>query len=61
MRWTNIAIEPMLILFMFLPALIYESSMNTDYFVFSNHAIGSIILAGPAMVLQVVLIAIAVK
>jgi NhaP-type Na+/H+ or K+/H+ antiporter len=61
MRWTNISVEPFLILFMFLPALIYESSMNTDYFVFANHAIGSIILAGPAMILQVILIAIAVK
>jgi NhaP-type Na+/H+ or K+/H+ antiporter len=60
-RWSDISLEPFLLLHMFLPALIFESSMSCDYFVFSNHAIGAILLAGPGMVLQIVLIAVCVK
>jgi hypothetical protein len=60
-RWSAISAEPSLLLFMFLPALIYESSMACDYFAFSNHAIGAIILAVPGMVLQVFLIAVCTK
>jgi NhaP-type Na+/H+ or K+/H+ antiporter len=61
MRWSAIAAEPSLLLFMFLPALIYESSMACDYFAFSNHAVGAMILAGPGMVLQVFLIGLCSK
>mmetsp|Transcript_4516 Transcript_4516/g.11338 ORF Transcript_4516/g.11338 Transcript_4516/m.11338 type:complete len:1272 (+) Transcript_4516:68-3883(+) len=59
--WSNIADVPTLLLFIFLPALIYESCMTTDYFVFSNHLGGSLLLAGPGMAVQVVLIAVTGK
>jgi NhaP-type Na+/H+ or K+/H+ antiporter len=62
-RWT-VAVEmwtqmnPRLILFIFLPALIFEGAMSTDYYVFVHQFTGGIFLAFPAMILQVVLIAL---
>ncbi|EKX31111.1 hypothetical protein GUITHDRAFT_91269 [Guillardia theta CCMP2712] len=54
--WANI--DPHLILFVFLPALIYECAMGTNFYVFSNHFGSAIILAGPGMLVQTFLIAI---
>ena len=51
--WTQLSTVPTLLLFIFLPALIYEACMTTDYFVFSNHLGGSLLLAGPGMAIQV--------
>ena len=53
--WTHM--NPRLILFIFLPALIYEGAMGTDYYVFKQQLTGGLFLAFPAMMLQVVLIA----
>mmetsp|Transcript_58801 Transcript_58801/g.144119 ORF Transcript_58801/g.144119 Transcript_58801/m.144119 type:complete len:1126 (+) Transcript_58801:508-3885(+) len=59
--WLAIAKVPTLILFIFLPALITEATMTTDFFVFTNHLPGHILLAGPGMIIQVILIAITGK
>ena len=56
MMWTWM--DPRLILFMFLPALIFEGAMNTDYFIFKHQFAGGIMLAGPGMLFQIVLIAV---
>jgi NhaP-type Na+/H+ or K+/H+ antiporter len=53
--WTSM--NPRLILFIFLPALIFEGSMSTDYYVFKQQLPGGLTLAFPAMILQCVLIA----
>ena len=53
--WT--AMDPRLILFIFLPALIFEGAMGTDYYVFSHQLASGLTLVFPGMLLQVVLIA----
>jgi NhaP-type Na+/H+ or K+/H+ antiporter len=50
--------DPRLILFMFLPALIFEGAMCTDYFIFHNQFPGGLMLAGPGMLVQILLIAL---
>lgn len=55
MMWTWM--DPRLILFMFLPALIFEGGMSTDYFIFQNQFPSGIMLAGPGMLIQIFLIA----
>jgi hypothetical protein len=55
MMWTWMDLR--LILFMFLPALIFEGAMTTDYFIFKEQFAGGAMLAGPGMVFQIVLIA----
>ena len=54
--WTRM--NPRLILFIFLPALIFEGAMSTDYYVFVHQFAGGITMAFPGMLLQVVLIAL---
>ena len=54
--WTQMS--PRLILFIFLPALIFEGAMSTDFYVFKQQLPGALMLAFPAMLLQVVLIAL---
>jgi sodium/hydrogen exchanger 10/11 len=49
--------DPKLILFMFLPCLIFEGSMSTDFFVFSKQFVGGMVLAFPGMVLQILMVA----
>jgi len=56
MMWTWM--DPRLILFIFLPALIFEGAMDTDYFIFQQQFYGGIMLAGPGMLLQILLIAV---
>jgi len=56
-RWSALSGEPTLLLFMFLPPLIYESAMSFNFFIFSSHAVGAMLLAGPGMLLQVLMIA----
>ena len=55
MMWTWM--DPRLILFMFLPALIFENAMCTDYFIFRQQFVSGLTLAGPGMLLQILLIA----
>mmetsp|Transcript_13786 Transcript_13786/g.32750 ORF Transcript_13786/g.32750 Transcript_13786/m.32750 type:complete len:1450 (+) Transcript_13786:266-4615(+) len=55
LMWSSI--DPKLILFIFLPALIFEGSMGTNYYAFSSGFGGGIMLAGPGMLLQNTLIA----
>jgi len=43
---------------MFLPALIFEGAMETDYFIFQHQFCGGVMLAGPGMILQILLIAV---
>jgi len=43
---------------MFLPALIFEGAMETDYFIFQHQFCGGVMLAGPGMILQILLIAL---
>ena len=54
--WTRM--DPRLILFIFLPALIFEGAMSTDYYVFRHQFAGGMTMAFPGMLLQVVLIAL---
>ena len=54
--WTHM--DPRLILFIFLPALIFEGAMSTDYYVFRHQFPGGMTMAFPGMLLQVVLIAL---
>jgi NhaP-type Na+/H+ or K+/H+ antiporter len=53
--WSKI--DGHLILFIFLPALIYEGSSETNYYVFMNHFWSAQILAFPGMVVQALMIA----
>jgi len=57
--WANI--NPHLILFIFLPALIYECAMGTNFYIFSNHFFSALVLAGPGMLVQTFLIALVAK
>lgn len=41
-QWVQI--DPRLILFIFLPALIYESAMETNYYIFSKHFFSALVL-----------------
>ena len=54
--WTEM--DPRLILFIFLPALIFEGAASTDYYVFRRQLPGGMLLAFPGMIAQVVLIAV---
>lgn len=54
----SMELSPRLILFIFLPALIFEGAMSTDFYVFKQQLPGALMLAFPAMLLQVVLIAL---
>ena len=61
-RWTISltiwsTLSPRLILFIFLPALIFEGAMSTDFYIFKQQLPGALMLAFPAMLLQVVLVA----
>lgn len=53
--WTEM--DPRLILYIFLPALIFEGAMSTDFYVFKQQLTGGLTLAFPCMLLQVLLIA----
>mmetsp|Transcript_54586 Transcript_54586/g.127608 ORF Transcript_54586/g.127608 Transcript_54586/m.127608 type:complete len:1367 (-) Transcript_54586:382-4482(-) len=53
--WSGI--DAHLLLFIFLPALIYEGSSETNYYVFTQHFFSAIILAFPGMLFQAFLIA----
>jgi NhaP-type Na+/H+ or K+/H+ antiporter len=50
--------DPRVILFLFLPALIFESSMSTDYYIFRQQLVSGMMLAGPGMLIQILLIAL---
>ena len=58
LTWTNM--HPHFMLFLFLPALIFESAFNSDFYIF-KHQLGKILLlAGPGLVICVTLTAFAV-
>jgi hypothetical protein len=50
-----------LILFLFLPPLIYEGSAYTNVYKFSKHFLGGLILAGPGVIVQMLLIALTAR
>jgi hypothetical protein len=53
-----IDMSPRLILFIFLPALIFEGSLSTDFYVFRKQLFSGLLLAFPGMMLQIALIAV---
>ena len=53
--WLNL--HPHFILFLFLPALIFESSVNCDWYIFRRQLFKILMLAGPALVISVTLTA----
>jgi NhaP-type Na+/H+ or K+/H+ antiporter len=50
--------SPRLILFIFLPALIFEGSLSTDFYVFRKQLFSGLLLAFPGMMVQIALIAV---
>jgi len=56
LAWTKL--EPHFILFLFLPALIFESSFNCDYYIFKKQLFKILLLAGPTLIICVVLTAL---
>lgn len=56
LAWTKF--HPHFILFLFLPALIFESSFNCDYYIFKKQLFKILILAGPVLVICVLLTAL---
>ena len=50
-----------LILFVFLPPLIYEGSAYTNVYKFSKHFLSGVVLAGPGVIIQTVLIGCVAK
>ena len=53
-----IDMSPRLILFIFLPALIFEGSLSTDFYVFRKQLFSGLLLAFPGMMVQIALIAV---
>jgi NhaP-type Na+/H+ or K+/H+ antiporter len=51
------AMDPKLILFIFLPCLIFEGAISTDFFIFSKQFAGGMMLAFPGMVVQILMVA----
>jgi NhaP-type Na+/H+ or K+/H+ antiporter len=43
-------IHPHLILFIFIPVLLFESAFNSDWFVFKKALVNILVLAGPGVV-----------
>lgn len=52
--WSKI--DPHMLLFIFLPALIYEGSSATNYYAFTNHFWSAVVLAMPGLLVQSFLI-----
>jgi NhaP-type Na+/H+ or K+/H+ antiporter len=59
MMWMRIPGQ--LILFLFLPPLIYEGSAYTNVYKFSKHFLSGLLLAGPGVVLQTFLIGLGAR
>ena len=55
------SIDPSLILLLFLPALIFDSAFNCDWFIFKKQFINILILAGPMLVVCSCLTAVVMK
>jgi NhaP-type Na+/H+ or K+/H+ antiporter len=53
--------DPHLLLFLFLPPLIFESAFSMDFHLFKKQALKCFILAGPGLVLSFIMIGICVK
>jgi NhaP-type Na+/H+ or K+/H+ antiporter len=53
--------DPHLLLFIFLPPLIFESAFSMDFHLFQKQALKAFILAGPGLIVSFLLIGVAVK
>jgi NhaP-type Na+/H+ or K+/H+ antiporter len=59
LMWMNISGD--LILYVFLPPLIYEGSAHTNVYKFSKHFVSAVVLAGPGVIIQTALIGCVAK
>ncbi len=54
-------ISPHLLLYVFIPVLIFESGFNCDWYIFKRSLVNIILLAGPGVLLGAVLLAFSAK
>jgi NhaP-type Na+/H+ or K+/H+ antiporter len=59
--YMSAGMDPHLLLFLFLPPLIFESAFSMDFHLFKKQALKCFILAGPGLVLSFIMIGICVK
>lgn len=59
--FTSAFISPHLLLYVFIPVLIFESAFNCDWYIFRRSLVNIVVLAGPGVLLGAVLLGFSIK